>query len=523
MKFWRPSFRFSRLGLIVTLAFILANVVALVWIYAAKMPSYPIGWDAPYYITNIRYLENQVTIGPRMGFIGVVALVHQLTNISLNTLMVWVTPMLVVILAFGIAGLVYQVADRNLFALAMGFFFSLWFTSYFALSVSTFDNAFGLALTFLTLNIALILKRGWIRGGLFFFGTLLIGITHLESFGVLSLIIILYWLLFAIQQRTWVAFKYQNSDILLSWGAALLGTGWIWWGSLRKITSGYLGKADPGGNASIPFANIHNLTEAGKYFSTSISGSLAILIVITAVIFLLVKLFRRQRKEHCMALAYILSTYAVLMYAVLRKSIPINRATLLVPVPMLLGLGTYYLYKLLRLRMRLFVSILFFVLVILTFKLPLEYIDYMSRFPRAIGSNFYSFQELSDYVAKNNINSFVVVAHTDSKAASAYYGLWRNWISATAPLPTSQRAHCLYLGSFENLIKNQPTYWKDNYEYYTTSLVGLECIKSLPEPPKYFVIYGSYGDTKASLEKFLQGHKTTRLSEYVYEVLPGNT
>lgn len=507
----------SKITLIFTVLFVVANIFALIIIYHKILPPYPIGWDAPYYITNVRYFEQLPTLVPRIGLITVLSFVQVMTRMSLVSLVVWMTPTLVVLLALGTAGLVYYAAGRRWLAFGVGFFFALWFTSYFALSISTFDNAFGLAMTLTILNLVLFLPKGWWRGILIFLGAAVIGTSHLESFGILSFILLIFWTLSALQERSLKKMIVHDMDIIVAWSGSALTTAALWWPLLHTIATGYIAKADPSGNASIPYASSHNITEVFSYFGTSISGPLAITFAALAVALLFYLFLRKPNSAHRMVLAYVACLYAVLMYAAIRKSIPINRAALLVPVPFLLSLGFYYLFAFFRRRLNWYVTVFALSSVVVILGLPIEYQNYLARFPKAVSSNYYSFQELGDYVRKNSVNSFVVVAdiNTNTAAASAYYGLWNNWISATAPLPTHNRSYCLYLGSINNLLKGLPSSRTGNIEYYSTSQVGLACSKTLPSAPRYFVLYGSYGD---SLNTFLQGHKTIRLSEYVYEI-----
>lgn len=429
----------------------------------------------------------------RIGFIGLMSLLHFLFGISTIQLIHWATPILTTLIALGYAGVVYRSTKNSLFAFAITFFFSLWATSTFVLSITTFDNAFGQVFVLGSIFFALGQKNSWRRAIGVFISATLVGLTHLESFIFLCLVVGLYGLITISFNRSLMIFFKTEKKLILAFMFSAAITTWHWFNQIIKIFHGYSVTADPAGNASIPYAHVTNFSGFWSFLTTGIPNRITTMVVIAAIVSLIVTITRHNNREIRLFTAYIFSGYIVVLYAILRASIPINRAILLLPVSILLGYGLYHASRYLYQSRYRFVTLTVFILILLFIFPPAEYVSYLRRFPRAISSTVpKGLNELNNYITEHQSTSIIIISDIkpDIRAASAYYGLWYNWITAILPLSITERQVCLYLGTMENLRMRRPTVSASRPEYKDASLVGISCIQKLRQPVEIFQIQG---------------------------------
>jgi hypothetical protein len=489
-----PSITPERRRAILLALFVFLNVAAMAVFLRHRLPEYPIGWDAPYYISRERYFLEQGVVSNRMGYVGLAAAAHALLGVPLVSLQGAATVATTTLLALASGLLVYRGRTAG-FRFALVFLLVLWSQGFFALTITTFDNAFALA--FALLALAVVGRRADpSRGSAAAFGVCaaLVALTHLETFAFLVATLCVFLILSVASRRRVVAVLREYRGYFAGLVPALLLVALQWGSTIATIVSGYFRRADPAGNASIPYAQPESVGDVWRFLTTGVvnpvQGALLILGLGT-VAFLA---FRRDASRGSLVLAaYGATAYAILLYSVLGGSIPINRSALLVPVPFFVGLGVAVVLRWLfeRSRLRLAaVGALGIVAVAVT--VP-PYARYALRFSPSIQKSAYQgLQELNTYVRAHGFTHFVVVADTpsDERAASAFYGLWTYWTLALFPLPDGDRLHCVYLGTLENYRRSEPTDRPGNPEYRETSEFSLGCVRDLPARPPAFLVDG---------------------------------
>lgn len=472
--------------------FVAINVVALGVFLFQRFPPFPIGWDAPYYISRIRYFLEQGVVTNRMGYIGLSAAIHLLLGAPLITLQVAATLLTSTLIALASALLVYRPTAGGTTRFAFVFLLVLWSHGFFALAITTIDNAFALAFALFALGI-LARSDGSPRSVVAFGAmTALLAITHLETLAFLLVTVVVFLLLTALRTRDLGAVLRRYRWYFAA-GVPSLGLAVLQWGpTLGGIVGGYLQRGDPLGNASIPYADPKSISAVLRYLSTGIAGPFeTMLFLLGAGVALGYYLRRADQRTATAVAAYGIVAYAVLVFSVVGGSIPINRSTPLLPVSLFLGLGVATAFRWLVQRSRIGAGAVgALALLIITLTVP-TFAIYALRFPPSIHHQSYAgLSELTTFVREQDIPSFVLLGETppDVVAASAYYGLWTNWLTALAPLPDATRAHCVYLGRVENLVRGEPTLRDGNREYNETSAEGLRCVRTLPPDAPIFVV-----------------------------------
>lgn len=488
-----------RFRVLFLLVFICANAIVLLLIFRHETVPYPTGWDAPYYIGRIREFVERGIIGQRFGFVLAMGLIHLITRVPILTEAAWASPVLMILTATGVASLVYAAAGRSLLAFALTFVITLWSALNVLLSTGIFDNAFAMVMVFLALWILRWDGPSWRRGITFFVMAGVIGGTHFETFVFFSLITVLYEGLQLYHHRSiqrWWAREYDTLVAICSGG--LIGA-WHWARTLKTLVSFYTTTAGPNGNASIPYAQSTTWASVSNYLKTGIPDNTALWLVFVAVTVLGYRALRRRDRAADQFLSYVLAGYAILLYAVFRGSIPINRAILIVPINALIGFGIYSLIRLGN-RSRTMLSVLVIMVTYLIFSTPTAFVATIRRLSPSISpTTFAAYQSLATYVRGHHIKAYVVIVDipTSERAASAYYSLWTNWLSATRAVGTTTDQFCIYLGSLANYYHRIPTTRQDRPEYNNTSLAGQKCMDHLTfayytTQPTVFVIQGIY-------------------------------
>lgn len=477
----------SRLVLIL---FAVVNVAVLLLLYRRAFVSYPIGWDAPYYINSVRELLEHGVMPQRLGFVAVVAGVHLVTRISISTILVWLTPTIMVGMAIGAASLVSAVTNRSRVAWCLAFLATLWSSQTLALSMGTYDNAFAMAMIFVALWIVRWSHPSWRRALLLGLTAVVIGLTHLETYILFMFMTVLYEGVRWLRYRRWGAWWHEEKDVFSALAVALLITVWHWAAYLSKLLTFYTTTADPEGNASIPYAQSSTLGSYFTYAKTGLPTTLFLCIAGVSVVMVGVMMLRRRQRILDLFACYIVAGYLVLAFAVVRGSIPINRAVLLVPVNVLLGYGWYVVVRYVS-RIRVVSSMFVVLMAYVLLAAPVNFVDTMKRYTPSIRPSTYAaYQSLAAYVRDHHISTYVVVADipTNEHAASAYYGLWTNWLAATRPANTMTNAYCIYFGNLASYRNRVAATRPQQQEYNDTTKEGLRCTKSLTTDPVVFVI-----------------------------------
>ncbi|MEK7518883.1 MAG: hypothetical protein AAB549_03085 [Patescibacteria group bacterium] len=497
MRFHLPTFA-SRYRFWFLLIFISLNALLLFLVYRHETVPYPTGWDAPYYILRIREFLERGIVAQRFGFVLVMSVIHLVTRIPVMTEVAWASPVLMVLTATGVASLVYAATQRSLLGFSLTFAVTLWSPLNVILSTGTFDNAFGMVLLFLALWILRWTGPTWWRGIVLAIVAGLIGWTHIETYALFLFIVALYEVLRLYRHksiRLWWAHEYDIITAILS--GVLVGV-WHWAGTLDRLFTSYTTKVGPGGNASIPYAQSATLTSVINYLQTGIPDSTVLWIVLVTLIVLGYRVLRRHDRATDLFISYILVGYAVLLFAIYRSSIPINRAILLVPANALIGYGIYYIIRLPK-RLHLTIGVLVVIWAYFVFVTPTAFIATIRRLSPSISpTTFAAYQSLATYVRDHRITTYVVLVDipTHEPAASAYYQLWTNWLSATRSVGTTTDQFCIYLGSLTNYRQNVQTLRDNQQEYNDTSLEAHRCfnrmINAFPGTPTLFVIQGMY-------------------------------
>lgn len=504
-------------------AFIVLNVAFLGFLFSRLLSEYPIGWDSPYYIANTRYFEEQGLAGSRSSFVALMAAGHLVLGIPLLQLHILFPIAVAVLLAFGMGILVSRLFGNQPWVLALTFFLTLWHPNTFFLTISTFDNALGL--TLVTFALVFLSGKQYIaqRAAAFFLLSSMLVVTHFESYLFLLFVVAVYSLLFLINSRSlplvWRALRW----FVLPLAATAVFAAFQWLPLLQKIYAQYTTITNVTENASIPFAEQQDVFGFFLYAKTGLTNGVDLILFLVGTFSLIgiVRTARKNKMQSLLLLAYAGVAYIVLLYSVLRSSIPINRAILLLPITVLISIGFVNILHWLRRqvvpRRTVLISIL---LVFAVLPIP-RYFNVMKRLAPAIHrSTFRGLQTLGGYLERTKTNSAVIIGNTppDVRAASAYYGLWTNWLSAVFPLPHSERNYCVYFGNVDQLLAGISTHREANDEYNETSKESLRCLDRLPQKSSpMFIIRDMYPGTYPPT---IVGATVRTISSDVVEVVP---
>ncbi len=475
------------------IAFIVLNVALMAMVIVQHRPPYPTGWDSPYYMSRVRYLEQAGVLTNRVGFIALMTTVHQASGVSLVTLQWIATYAIMLLIALSTAVLAAGVSGRRTTVFLLTFFFTFWSTSYFAMAVTTFDNALAIAFIFLTLALLSRTNGSWRSAAGIGLPMLVVALTHFESFAFLLFALVLYVGMMVIRDRavgdTW---RRLRPIMIVTAGICLLAV-LQWRDVLGHIFTSYSATADTTANASIPYAAGQSLADVVPYLSTGISTQLQIILAILGLVFVVAMAFRRRSNEALGVLAYIITAYTVLVFSVVRASIPINRSTPLLPATLLIGLGLSALLSWLVARhgraLAMFVTI---GLIVLLYPIA-SFRAYADRFPVSISSASYAgYQELQSFLADQPQTNYILAVNirADEAAASAFYGLWRNWATAMLPLPTTNPGFCIGFGALSDVLQRRSTTRVNAQEYNDTNEASLDCIRKLATDTPVYMIEG---------------------------------
>jgi hypothetical protein len=501
------------------IAFIGLNIILLSIIFVYILPDYPTGWDAPYYISRIQYFLEQDVLSNRVGLILLVSTLHLLTGISVISLITFVPVVATTLLALASALLASRVAKNNKFIFPLVFFFVFWSTSYFALSISTIDNAIGLSFAIFSLYLLSFGMNSIKKIIPFTLSATMVVLTHFESYMLLLLCLFFYFVILLIQEKSIKTLIKNTWRGIVAIVVTMAIAYFQWSNIISNITNRYTQEGDSAGNASIPYADTTSFEQVWKYFSNGLSSAIEIFLFLFGISFVIWSIFRKKSNKAGHILAFVLSCYSILLFSIIRSSIPINRSLLLLPVTLMVSIGMVAVYKFIKTRFKVSMQLLV-IAGLITVMFPISnYIEYVMRFPQSIRQETYvGLNQLNQHVQEENIKNYIVVTNTGSKvkAASAYYGLWRNWIMSVLPLPTESNNFCIYFGKLDNFRKKEATIRKDNEEYNYISQYSLECINELPSGTPIYMIKGLYpGSFPQEGSRF----STKDISENVVEII----
>lgn len=489
------------------LAFVALNAILLFIIFSKYTVDYPVGWDAPYYINHVRAFAEDGIVPQRYGFILGVGTIHLLTQVPIITLITWASPVLMLLTAAGVALIVYMASRRSPLAFCLAFSVTLWSSTTVQMANGTFDNAFALSVLFVTLWALFWRGPSWRRGLWTLAGATIIAHTHLETFIFLALITVAYHLLLIHHYRSVRIWWKQELDVIVAAVGGGLAALLYWAPALNTIFSFYTTPAGVGGNASIPYVRSTDWGAVLNYLRTGLNDASTLVLALTALAVLGYRSWRRGEQLTNLLLAYIVAGYGILLYAVLRGSIPINRALLIIPVSAMVAFGVYCVLHIIR-RWPIAVTLLFVTWVYLVLANPATTVAILRRTNPSISPTaLASYRSLATYVYRHQITSYIVVSDVPphERAASAYYSLWTNWLVATRPAGYSPDQVCIYLGTLDRYRRDEPTTRQSGGEYNSTSIEGQRCRTELegksPVPPAVFVISSLYPGTKAPTTK----------------------
>lgn len=500
--------------------FVLVQIVALFFIYFWSLPSYPIGWDVPYYIKQILLFESGYEPGLRQGFVFFMVALHKITHVDIVLLLRIITPVIITGTAFSMARLVSKVSPSPRSAFLWTFTFALWSTNYFSLSISTLDNAWSYMIGIFALGEIIVSQARRRRAIVFALLGILVGFTHLETFALLSFVFLLFLVLRFLQKRNIRQIWLSEKEVILAYLLMAVLTTYHWRSLLRSTVTVYSTTADTGLNAGIQYASSHGWDEIVRYLQTGISNASVGVVILVTILFMGYKYLRKGERGVTMLLAFTLASYGILLYSVVRGSIPIDRAMLLVPAPALFGYGLSLVVSPAVRYLPLAVSLLIFPTIFIYTKLPTAYASMVKRFPQSIRPPAYeAILNFNAFVYQQVPGSYVIVVDIPAaeRAATAYYLLWKNWFDATSPSLGYGTPHCTYLGTIENAIQKVPTVRKDNPEYNSTSEFGVDCLRNIRSDARIFVLSDFNPVTIQSISKKI---KLLEVAPRVFEALP---
>lgn len=503
---------------------LIANVAALTILILNKIGDFPIGWDAPYYISRVRYFEELGVLSNRTGFITLMSTIHTALNIPLVTLHTLFTIFSISLLSILSAMLASHLIQPRRMTFVLTFISVSWYTSYFALSVSTYDNALGIIFMLSALVFLTCVSRGWKGATLFALAAVMTLLTHLESYLLLVCILFVYSVFEYFRLSTFTKWIQVNKPYVVVLVLTLLFAGIQWADVIAPIFSQYASPSLQGVNASTPYSQTRSLAEFFKLLTTGIPSTVYAVLFVVGVYGVYTRRKQDNPRLSNILLAYLVAAYGLLLYSVLRSSIPINRTVLLLPVPLFIGIGVAQITTFFSKHSATRVSPTLASIVFLIVLPSMAYQVYVQRFPVSISPDVYTdLTSLNAHVLRNDVSHFILVTNTDSQtqAASAYYGLWSNWIQSIFPLEDGTRASCLYFGKVENLPRRVPTVRAENTEYNATNIESLSCISKLPENSKIYLAKSLYsGNPPVSTSSVRVTEITSTLFEIEYLVYP---
>jgi hypothetical protein len=480
-------------GSVITILIVLVNVAVLTVVMHNKMPAYPVGWDAPYYITRVNQFIELGVLSNRIGFVTSMASVQSVTGLPNVSLYIYFTVFITTLFSLFTALLASRVFLRHTFVLI--FLATFWFVNSLALTTTTFDNALGLSLCLLAVYALSKRSENAVHAIPFFIVVLALSFTHFESYLFFLGVFVIYALLVIFQKRSVGIFIREYKWFILPVIVSTVVAYIHWSDVVSAIFTYYTVSADPTGNASVPYSQSASLREFFRLTQSGIWSYAQSVVSVLGLTVLAWSVLRKKDSHAIPVLAYALAGYALLFLAVMRGSIPINRAVIMLPTAMLFGVGLAQLITFAS-RIAVIKKVLFLLILISSIALPvLSARSFISRYPVSITPETYQgIQELREYVQKNNIRSFVIVTNTPegTLAASAYYGLWNNWSEAVLPVKNSDMEYCIYFGKLENYFFDLPTVRGENQEYNDTNTESRRCVGAMQKSPAVFIIQGLY-------------------------------
>lgn len=472
----------KRLSTLIALFVVVMNIVLLSVYLAHRSSEYPIGWDTPYYITMTRYFEEQDFLSDRFGIITLLSVLHKVLGVSLIQLSIYLSVGLNLVLSLVSSLLAYRALRTNLTVFIASFIFVFWSVNNYILTISTFDNALGLTYALLALY-CVVRVNSWFGVVPFFLFSMMVALTQFETFVFFVLMLGVYFLILTASNRSFVRAFRHTYRYIVSFALVTVISIFHFSNQIVSIFTAYTQRGDPLLNASIPYANTRSLLDVLNYFKYGITTGPLILVFCLGLVFVLWMVKRKENGHTNVLLAYFIASYSLLLYAVVRSSIPINRSIMLLPTSLFVGIGVGKLITLLRNRLsaKHYIAAIAAVMVSVLFLIP-SYFAWTMRISPAIHSQvFRGFQQLNGYIEKNPVNNFVIVADTmpNEKAASAFYGLWYYWSQAIFPLPAGNSTYCIYIGTYKNYKLGTPTVRSDNEEYNSTSVESARCLAAM--------------------------------------------
>lgn len=470
-----------------------ASVIGLAAFVYFRTFAYPYGWDTGYYAERIAALENYGQLTHRAGYIAISTVFHRVLGISVLTSQLLLPFLLLVIFAGMVALLIYRFTGRRSAFLA-SFAPLLLSGSYTYFAVSLYDNLLGLTLMVAALYLLTTIddRRWTLRHVMLLTLLIAIAITHLETFLLTVGAIGIYLIL--VVEKQWRRFlpslwSYRATITTLMVASA---TAVLHWRTIGLgIVKGYSVRPQLA-DASVTYALARVdtigrfLADLGSYHARFINLSLYSFLFIIGV-GLAVRAMRASQRRPAAAvfMAWLLVTYALFLFSILRGSVPISRASSLIPFWAFLIFGAIGVFTSFRR--------LWFGWAVVPFLLLLSVPDYVKSVttqPPAIDRSIHTeLAVLRQYVEGNGSprRQFVVVVNTPSgePAANAFFFMWDYWIRATLYYVRGlayDYDYCVYFGNPVDVFhETYPTVRGDNPEYSNVSLFTTRCTKNLPK------------------------------------------
>ncbi len=477
---------FSRKTIVLTILIVAIASLGVI-LYLNKI-QYPFGWDVGFYTLQENKFAMGILDNQRIVYPALAVTVHKVTHLTLLQTNLLLPLTLMIALAFICSLIVNRIVPHRA-TIPISFFTILFSAQYLHLSISLFDNLTALTILALViyqisdLNILHSKARMITVAGLI----AALSITHFETFAfTLLLIIIWFILLTAFQYRkVWISIKkywYLYLGIL-----GVIVVAFLFWGPAAKlIIQGYT-NAPGNGDVSVHYADTAQsiggyLSFLGKFTQSYLNITFTGVLSIIGVLALLQRRKRNKNNSDLPLLAWIVAAYLLLILAIVRRAIPIDRATLFVPIALIVATGLSAVMVYIR---RFFVLRILLLIAIFVIYLSV-YIQAIDRQKPTLTKD--TFQDLNDVkisvlsLSKQDQQRIVFLTNTpaDEMAGSAYYGLWKYWLDATM-IETTSKQSCVYFGTYESYRNRSFSSPRDgNPDYNGWNKNSADCIRLLP-------------------------------------------
>lgn len=462
---------------------------ALFCVIYFKFFTHPFGWDVSYYINKITLLEEGFDVRQRVGFIFLSEiLVLMLGAAPLEVFLILPLALFLLFNAF-ISLIFFQAFDRSRTAFLVCFLMLLVNARFLNTLIGLFDNLFAFTLMAFSFYILVLpMKKDYNNPRLsilLFLLLVAIGMTHIHTFaymfGIIGLFFVLSvsWKKF---QSDWKRFRGLLAALAGAMVAALMLAGSIF---LTMVKNRITPAESP--DASIPYAEIQESTISGYLLEIMSHHELLIGLNIFLVLFVIGAFFLAYKKGANPAkniiLCWLAVSYGIFLFALMRGSIPINRAAAYFPVFFIAVFGLVGLIELAKTRNKRTAAVILFIAF---FMAGIAFFStLLDREPTLELETINRLDETRRYIENEGIKKavFVIQVPDSEEAAGAFANLWTFWINSSMRRIESLD-YCVYFGEAEDVLEEKyPSTRKDNTgDYDKTSAIYARCLEGLDRP-----------------------------------------